>query len=284
MKKHTFRKALFVNFIILTLIMLCCCTKSSDGGAAQIKATGEFSVTALNIGKADSLILKTQNHTVLIDCGEKGDVSDIISALSESGITEIDRLIITHFDKDHVGSAAKLIKKISVNQIITPNYRSDSEEYKDFIAAAEENNLTPITLTENLSFVYDDVTFEVYPPEKSFYAEGDNDYSLAVRAVHGQNSFLFTGDAEETRLAEFKNQFSLTHTFLKVPHHGRCNSYTDRFIKSVAPEYAVITCSAKNPPDDDTLSALESVGCQTFLTQNGTAKFISNGENIYATQ
>ena len=165
MKKHKFRIALSVNFIILTLILLCCCTKLSYGGAAQVKATGEFSVTALNIGKADSLILKTQNHTVLTDCGEKGDSDDIISALAESGVSEIDCLIITHFDKDHVGGAAKLIKKISVNQIITPNYRSDSEEYKDFIAAAEENNLTPITLTENLSFVYDDVTFEVYPPE-----------------------------------------------------------------------------------------------------------------------
>lgn len=284
MKKHNFRKVISVNFIILTLNLLCCCTKLPYSGTAQVKATDEFSVTALNIGKADSLILKTQNHTVLTDCGEKGDSDDIISALAESGVSEVDCLIITHFDKDHVGGAAKLIKKISVSQIITPNYRSNSEEYKDFIAAAEENNLTPITLTENLSFVYDDVTFEVYPPEKSFYAEGDNDYSLAVRAVHGQNSFLFAGDAEETRLAEFKNQFSLAHTFLKVPHHGRYNSYTDKFIKSVAPEYAVITCSAKNPPDDDTLSALDSVGCQTFLTQNGTVRFVSNGENIYVTQ
>lgn len=100
MKKHKLRKTISVNFIILTLILLCCCTKLPYSGAAQVKATGEFSVTALNIGKADSLILKTQNHTVLTDCGEKGDSDDIINALAESGVSEIDCLIITHFDKD----------------------------------------------------------------------------------------------------------------------------------------------------------------------------------------
>lgn len=100
MKKHKLRKTISVNFIILTLILLCCRNKLPYSGAAQVKATGEFSVTALNIGKADSLILKTQNHTVLIDCGEKGDSDDIINTLAESGISEIDCLIITHFDKD----------------------------------------------------------------------------------------------------------------------------------------------------------------------------------------
>lgn len=177
-----------------------------------------------------------------------------------------------------MGGAAKLIKNIGISRIITPDYDGDFAEYKSYLAAAETAGLTPTRLTQKLTFVLDDVQFEIYPPEQSKYDESDNDYSLALRAIHGENKFLFAGDAEEERLSEFKDEFPLSHTFLKVPHHGRYNGYTKEFIDAVSPELVVITCSERNPPDSETLSVLDSVGCQTFLTKNGTAKFISDGK------
>ena len=280
-KRH---KLFILVFVVLIMINLCRCTNRQGSYKAVPKAVNKFEVIALNVGKADSLILKTENHAVLIDCGEKGDGDEVLDALSKSGIESIDWLIITHFDKDHVGGAAKLIKNIGISRIITPDYDGDSAEYKSYLSAAETAGLVPTRLKQKLTFVLDDVLFEIYPPEQSKYDESDNDYSLALRAIHGENKFLFTGDAEEERLSEFKDEFPLSHTFLKVPHHGRYNGYTKEFINAVSPELAVITCSEKNPPDSKTLSVLDSVGSQTFLTENGTAEFISDGKNIRATQ
>lgn len=280
-KRH---KLFIFVFVGIILINLCRCTNRQATDSDVPRAADNFEVIALNVGKADSLILKTENHAVLIDCGEKGDGDEILDALSKSGIESIDCLTITHFDKDHVGGAAKIIKNIGISRIITPDYDGDSAEYKSYLSAAETAGLASTRLTQKLTFVLDDVLFEIYPPEQSKYDESDNDYSLALRATHGNNKFLFAGDAKEERLSEFKDEFPLSHTFLKVPHHGRYNGYTKKFIDAVSPELAVITCSKKNPPDSETLSVLDSVGCQTFLTENVTAKFISDGKNIRATQ
>lgn len=276
--------AVLLSVTLMTPLGGCTGSQSQKPLPAVPSVSGEFSVTALDVGKADALILKTQNHTVLIDSGEKGDGTDILSALTDRTSASVDYLIITHFDKDHVGGATKLLKNIPIGQIITPNYEGTSSEYESFSSTCEALSLTPLRLTDSISFLLDDVLFEVYPPKRQKYAESDNDYSLAVRATHGKNTFLFAGDAEETRLSEFKYQFSLPHTFLKVPHHGRFNDYTAEFIKRVSPKYALITCSNKNPADEDTLTVLDSVGCQTYLTQNGTVRFVSDGESIQPIQ
>lgn len=276
--------ALLFSVTLIAPLSGCMGSANRNPLSAVPAVSGEFSITALNIGKADALILKTENHTILIDSGEKGDGTDILSTLAEEASESVDYLIITHFDKDHVGGATKLLKNASIGQIITPNYEGTSSEYENFSATCEALSITPLRITENFSFLLDDVMFEVYPPKRQKYAESDNDYSLAVRATHGKNTFLFAGDAEETRLSEFKYQFSLPHTFLKVPHHGRFNGYTAEFINRVSPKYALITCSDKKTADEDTLSVLDSVGCQTYLTQNGTVRFVSDGESIQSIQ
>lgn len=58
----------------------------------------------------------------------------------------------------------------------------------------------------------------------------------------------------------------LQHMFLKVPHHGRYNDQLENFLSVVNPSYAVITCSTKNPPDDEALSSLSKNKVETYLT------------------
>ena len=51
----------------------------------------------------------------MIDCAEKDDGKDIAEFLEKKGITNLDYLIITHFDKDHIGGAAKVLHSVYVN-------------------------------------------------------------------------------------------------------------------------------------------------------------------------
>lgn len=274
-----------ITILILTLsCVLCCCGKQTETEKSIVQATYDFYVSVLDVGKADAIILRTKEHTMVIDCGEKGDGKDILEYLSENNIQYIDYLFITHFDKDHVGGAAKVINNIDIGEIITPDYEGSNSEYEKYIEAVSNRNITPTALKEKITFILDDVSFEVLPPQKDQYEEPDNDYSLVISVTHGENKFLFAGDAEKERLKELYVQLDLKHTFLKVPHHGKADSEMLSFLNKVNPAYAVITCSQKEPPSDEVINILNRLGSTTYLTSDGQVDAVSDGKTISINQ
>ena len=252
-----------------------CSSKKSDVN----KVTGEFSVTFLDVGKADSMILRTQDHTVVIDCGEKGDGKNIISELESINVTEIDCLIITHYDQDHVGGAAKLIKNADIKKVIAPDYSEDNEETQKYEAALAEMALVPEIITDTVDFTLDDVHFTVYPPQRDDYGKNDdNDFSLVTKVVHGSNVLLFTGDAMEMRLNEIMDigQCDL----LKVPYHGRYVNNLGDFLDKTAPQYAVISTSEKELSEDVT-ALLDKRGIASYPTCTcGKITAVSDGTSL----
>ena len=120
--------------------------------------------------------------------------------------------------------------------------------------------------------------------QKKAYAEGDNDFSLVISITHGDNTFLFAGDAEADRLAEILSENGHHYDFLKVAHHGKHNKNTKRFINTVKPLYCVITDSEKNPANYKTLSYLNSVGSEVYSTKNGNVYVCSDGREIKISQ
>lgn len=248
------------------------------------EVTGEFKTTVLDIGQADAIILETAAHTVVIDTGEKDDGDELVEHLTGHGIKRIDYMFITHFDKDHVGGARELMENTEIGEIITPDYEGNNKEYADFITALKESGLSQTKLTGYMTFILDDVLFEIFPPEKSSYIEEDNDFSLVINVTYGENTFMFAGDCETARLKELPGQMNMEHVFLNVPHHGVYCAGMDEFIGSVSPEYAVITDSKKNPADDDVLALLEGVGCETYETLYGSVTAVCDGRTVKLTQ
>ena len=101
---------------------------------------GELEVTFFDVGKADSIILRAEDSTVIIDCGEKGDGKEMVSYLEENDVDTVDYLIITHYDKDHVGGAAKVINKLDVKNVLAPDYEEKSEEMDKYNKALAAKN------------------------------------------------------------------------------------------------------------------------------------------------
>ena len=205
-----------------------------------------LNIRFLDAGKADAIILNTNNSTVLIDTGLKSDGKDPVELIKNQGIDKIDYLIITHFDKDHVGGAARIIKNFKVNNIITSDYFKDSEEVKDYLEACKNAGITPNILEEDINFILDDVKYKIYPHIASSYSEKEsNNSSLIISVEHGENRMLFTGDANNLRIEEFitKQESNFKYKLLKVPYHGRYMESLSQFFNIIKPEYAVITSS-----------------------------------------
>ena len=269
----------------------------------------KMEIVIFDIGKADAILITTENYTVLIDTGENKHGQQIADYLWNLGINRIDYLIITHFHKDHAGGAGSIIRNLAVKEVIVPNYGKESKHYDRLIAAMEEAELESSILTETIEFTLDGAEFTVYPAQREYFYYDDDDesedydedledsedenisitnennYSIVVSVSHGENHFLFTGDAKSARLKELfatEEIMSADYDFLKVPHHGRYNKRAIDFIYMLKPEYAVITCSADGyyPADKRVITALEDSGSEIYFTADGNVHCISDGMNL----
>lgn len=247
--------------------------KSSDAS--------EMEVYFFQAGKADATLLTTENYTVLIDCGLKGFGSTILEHLKEKNIDHIDYLIITHFDKDHVGGAAEVIQGIPIGMVLQNNSPKDSSHYERYVTALANAGIEPVTVTEDYSFDLDGVSFAIDPADTDYAGEDEsNNSSLLVTVVNGGDVFLFMGDAETDRIAEYINGETIDCDVLKVAHHGKKEKLMNQFLDVTKPELAVITSSDEELEAESTVTALEDAGADVLLTREGDILMVSDGTEI----
>jgi len=247
-------------------------------------------IEVLDIGKADCIILYADGYTVMIDAGESDNKQSIFSRMILNGISKIDYLIITHFDKDHIGSVPALLETYTVQNIIEPDYTPEepfNEEYLLYKAALEASSVPNIsTISEDMSFTLGSMSFEIFAPHGADYHASsiDNNNSLVIGLEHKGNTFLFAGDIERLRIIDILADGIGHYDFLKVPHHGMNNNQSKNFIDAVQPSYSVITCSKKNPADVVLVEKLKAVGSKVYLTDEGIVYAISSSAGIEVMQ
>ena len=286
------RNKRIVTKIILALILLMVMMTGCAGAEASSKTGNDnlLNTAVLKIGKADAIVIWQNEHAMLIDCGEEEDGQEIIDYLARIGIDHVETMIITHYDKDHVGGADFVIENIPVDRILVPDYEGSSTDYHDFMTAVDAAGMTLERLTESVSFAFGDALVTVDAPlDYSIAAkvhtnpnvEIDNNLSLITTIVHGSNRLVYMGDAEKARIKEFlTTDAAVDCDFLKVPHHGVYNTELINLIETVTPEYAAICDSQKNPASQETLQLLKDKGITTRQTMAGRITVISDGKKV----
>ena len=279
--KSTFHvRRLLALFLSLALVFLAGCAAKETLSAAEEPRSG-LEVTVLDAGKADAILLTTPASAVLIDCGEKGYGEEILGVLAARGVEKLDLLIVTHFDRDHVGGAAKVIGGIPIARVLQSGRPGDSGAYRKYIRALEKASLSPETVRETLSFTLDGAEYTVEPPQREHYDRDEsNNSSLIVTLVYGRTRLLFMGDAETARIAEYLASSPAPCDLVKLPHHGEKEKMLDALLAAVKPRYAVITCSAGAPEAASTAAALQTAGVESYPTRLGAVRIRSDGETL----
>jgi beta-lactamase superfamily II metal-dependent hydrolase len=219
-------------------------------------------ITAFPVGKADAILIQEGNTSILIDTGEAEDGPQLLNELEERGISKLDLLLVTHFDKDHVGSASYLMEHLEAESILMPDYEGDRPEYTAFMESLADHMETQrVDTIQNLSL--DELSLVIYPaenPQEIFEekAEYDNDLSLVVSLTYGKCRFLLTGDIEKTRIRQMlSSDVDWQHDWIKMPHHGRYQKALKDLLEAVKPSWAVISCSEEVPAEEKTLELLQ---------------------------
>ena len=246
-------------------------------------ALSEMQVHFIDVGQGDSTLIICGNDSLLIDGGDNNKGTALQLYLQKQGIQTLTYLIGTHPDSDHIGGLDVIITKFDCGTIILPDVPSDTATYRDVIDAMEYRGCQITLPCVGDTYSLGDAEFTIIAPN-SDYAE-DNNASVGIRLVHGNNVFLFTGDAEEKAEADIlENSMDIRADVLHAGHHGSSTSNSRDFIDSVSPLWAVISCGADNPyghPHEQTLNTFRERGIQVFRTdEQGSITAVSDGESI----
>lgn len=277
MKRSTSLLLVFSTLLmVLSSLIMTSCSNTVENN--------NFSIYFFNAGKADSCVISDGEHNIMIDTGESTLTADILSYFSQNKITKLDCLIITHFDKDHVGSASAIIENIAVDTVFQSNVPKDSEYYTAYLNALEKKDITPTTVSGNYDLTLGEMTIQINGSQTVYEKNESNNSSLITSLFYGDTSFIFMGDAQNDRLKDFIAQNSNTYDFVKIPYHGNYQKQLDNLLKSINPQYAVITSSKEEPEEESMTDLLEEMGIKYYLTRAGDITVTSDKTNITVTQ
>ena len=260
----------------------------SAGLSSPVSAVeGDVSVHFIDVGQGDCELIKTQNKAVLIDCGEKEYYADVIDYIKTQKIEYIDYVIVTHPHSDHAGGMSFILDEFDIGTVIMPKIQESvtptTSTYIRLLKSIENKNITVEYAEAGKEYTLDDVKMTLLSPVQDY--DDLNNYSVAVKLVHGENSFLFTGDIEkEAENDIIENGYNISADVLKVAHHGSSTSSQKKFINAVSPNYAVIEVGSPNSynhPNADTIQRLENKEITIYRTDlYGNIVFVSDGKTF----
>lgn len=278
----------FCFLLLLSLLLLPGCEtgtgtpSTDDTGKTPANTLPTLTTVVFSIGKADAILIHNEEYAILIDAGEVEDAAEVLAYLKKEKIDRLDALILTHYDKDHVGGAAGILNGIAVGEVYGTRASKESEEYDLYTAALADKGLSATIVSETLNLFYGDIHMKLYPPQAAEYDKKEsNNSSLAIHMTYGETAYFFGGDAQEERVAELLQLGkALDCDFMKVPYHGNAIDNLPALLSITTPDYAVITCSDKNPEDPTKTAALRDMGARVFLTRAGNVYAISDGVTL----
>ena len=141
--------------------------------------------------KSDSILITYEDKVILIDTAFEEYSDNIIDYLESKNIEIIDCLIITHFDKDHVGGASKIIDNFEVLSVYQPGYIKESEYYNKYKESLDRKNITPIAINGDIVTIdFDDLYFKIYGTNIIYLDDTSNNSSLITSLTYNDTSYL----------------------------------------------------------------------------------------------
>lgn len=248
-----------------------------------ITTASGLEVHFIDVGQADSILIKCDGKSVLIDGGNKGDGDDVCTYLAQQEVDYLDYVFCTHGHEDHVGGLPEVVRNIPIGSVyVQDNY--DTKIFESFIAESLARGVSVNNPNAGDKITLGNAEFEIMGPISVSYSDY-NDTSVVLRMDYGEASFLFTGDSGQIAEREMINAGkNLDADVLKVGHHGSSTSSSAAFLAAVTPEYSVISCGQDNSyghPHTETMTAFDNIGTNIYRTDlQGHIVAKSNGNSI----
>lgn len=240
----------------------------------------KFKVTMLDIGQGLCVLIDADGHKMIYDGGNRENSSRVVAYLRKNNVKEIDYLVASHYDEDHIAGLIGVLRTTSVGTAIIPSYTSKTKIYNSFMKAIKSAK-SVIYAKAGDSYKLGNATVDILYGSKGD-EETNNNKSTVVKVRYGDVACVLTGDAEfQTEDYLVRNGAKLGCTLYIVGHHGSSWSSSDKFVKAMRPKVGFISVGVANKhghPTKRTLDTLKNNGVEIYRTDTqGTVAFESDG-------
>ena len=288
------KKIIYLIVVLIVAIVSAIGTNSDklgfpEGDAQNVQGTNSnFQVHYIDVGQGDCSLIMCDGKTMLIDAGENGHETTVINYLRALGVDKLDYIIASHQHSDHIGGLPEVIEEFGMDTIIMPRLTEaqtpTNSTYTAFLKAVKASGAKVVSSKVGSTYSLGSATFDILGPVTND-AEDINNMSVVVKLTYGENTFLFTGDAEKEEEKEIiSTGADLDCDVLKVGHHGSGTSSGTNFLDAVTPEVCVIQVGADNDyghPHDNIVERLMKYSDEVYRTDIcGSIIIGSDGENL----
>lgn len=250
-------------------------------------SSGVLTFAMLDVGQGDALFVESPTGIqVLFDLGPARKIMGPLQRVMSPFDKNIDAIIITNPDADHIGGALEVIKNYKVGMIFEPGTWNDSKAFQNLKQEIEKREIPNVLARRGTRIhIGDGAMIEILFPDRDVSMWSVNEGSVVARLSYGETSVMLTGDSTmETEKIILNNTIpsDLSSDILKVGHHGSRSSTSSAFLKEVAPRYALISDGEDNNyghPHREVLANILSSGAETLRTDLlGTIIMRSDGQ------
>lgn len=200
----------------------------------------------INIGQGDATLIIYDDFHILIDGGHNGTEEKLLDYLDKQQVDDIEILVATHPDADHIGGLAEVMEQYEVHLIIDSGESHSSQTYKDYYEAVKKQQARGAIYLADDDLIFslsEQITFEIIETGDE---NGDrNNNSVVAKLSYNDIDFLFTGDMESKTEQKILARH-LEAEILKAGHHGSKTSSSTEFLDVVKPETVIISAGLNN--------------------------------------
>ncbi len=247
-------------------------------------ASGDTSVSFLDVGQGDAVLICQDGEFCLIDAGTVESEESLLRSLESAGVEKLTYVVMTHPHADHAGGMAAVLETFPTETLILPQLEGLNEESATLertLDAAQQYGTDTVEASTGDKYVLGTGQLEVLlAPTPEEAGDNLNNLSLCLRFTAGSFSFIDTGDAEEEVEEQLLERywFGLDADLLKAGHHGSNTSNTEEFLAAVRPEIVVASCGLDNDyghPHAEVVERIQNIGAEFYRTDlDGTVTVV----------
>ena len=225
-----------------------------------------MNIIFFDVGQGDSVLISYPYNqlNILIDTGgltnntENYSITQnkTIPYLKSQGITQIDYLILSHGDYDHIGEGLNLVNNFKIKNVIFNNDSYNNIE-KELIKALQEKKIKYYQNIKELNTKSN----KLYFLNNKLY-DNENNNSNVIYFNYNNIKMLFMGDAGIEVEEDILEEYNIDNIdILKVGHHGSKTSSSQNFIDNINPRYSIISVGKNNRyghPNAEVLNNLDN--------------------------
>ena len=256
--------------------------KDDNKSSISNNINSNLEIYFFDVGQADSVLIKSNDDTVLIDAGNRNDGENLVNYIkNDLKINDIDIVIGTHPHEDHIGGMSYIIDSFDIGKIYLPDVTSNAKFFEKLLDSIESKDYKISIPKIGEKIKLNNLVFNVLSVDDN--DKNINDCSIVLKLNYLDTKYLFMGDASKS--VEKKLLYKdIKADVIKIGHHGSSYSSSKKFLESVNPNIAIISVGKDNKykhPTNNVLNTLNNLNIKYYRTDiDGTIKLVSDGKNI----